>query len=148
MECALRADVGWRSQFEVHRAQQAGLTDFGGGVGRQIDVLAEADCDQRVPALARDVGHRPDVDVVDPDAGVLLHGADVWHLYPDRVSATPRKITALAVPLRYRAHFMNHRREPSSQADRLWDLWTWAWGAAAMGLPPAAARCLRALGHW
>src|ERR1700694_4696931 len=73
-------------------AQQAGLPHFGGGVRREVDVAGKAHGDQRVPALAFDLGDRADVDVTDADAGILLHRGDVGQLglYLERTGTAAR----------------------------------------------------------
>ena len=59
-------NVGGRRQLDVQRAQQAGLAERGGRVGGQVDVAVDRHRDQRVPALAFDLGDVADGDVADP----------------------------------------------------------------------------------
>ena len=48
---ALGRLIGRRRQFDVQRAQQAGLTDFRGDVRRKLYISVEAHRDERMPAL-------------------------------------------------------------------------------------------------
>ena len=74
--------------------EQAGLADLGRRVGGQLDITVELHRDQRVPALAFDLGDGADVDVADPDAGVRLDVVHVGHLGLDRERTGPRALDA------------------------------------------------------
>ena len=67
------------------RAEQAGLADLGGAVGRQMDIAVDAHGDKGVPVLHLDLGDVADVDVGDAHPGVLLDGHHIGQLRLDGV---------------------------------------------------------------
>ena len=87
-------DVAARDERQILAAQQAVAHDRGGGVGRQLDVLAQAEPHLGAVGLGIQTltDHRPDLDPADPDVAALLQTVDL-------VEAGDQLVAAVAVDL-------------------------------------------------
>ena len=83
MKLAMGGNVCRCSQFDVQRAQQAGLAQLGRRVLWEIHVSAKPQRDQRVPGLTFDMGDVSHRDVPDPDPRILLQVGHIGKLYLD-----------------------------------------------------------------
>ena len=127
-----RRFVGRRCQLDVHGTQQAGLSDLGGGVGGQMDVAVDAHGHQGMPVLHLDLGDVADVDVGDPDPGVLLDDHHVGQLRLDgvrivaaaRCAGQAQRVQAPPLTPRYRGQARDDERRGKH---------------APHGVPPGAA---------